>query len=314
MAVEFFQRPGVIGRAGGFEAEQVVCGEVVEAIGAFKVVGVVLGCVRRGVRGRWCVGVRGCGLGAAGRCGLLDDQHIQALAAQGEFFFGADAVRQPDQRIGEGFAEQFMPGAKEWAVSTHQHRRPSFHQTTPVSRAWLHWCESHRLSFSRAESSRCRGVLYRCNIPNRHSFARPALPGVIAHTSGSDFQQPQPMSSLIRLVHRCPPPADRLLDLPGYHVLSMSGSIRPRTPGSLHATDLDATWSVACRGDKPVGTLRHNLFGALHLQGRLHPLPLHLACFRAYASTRLLPVAPQGSILGSRLTITQAGLPPADMF
>jgi hypothetical protein len=53
------------------------------------------------------------------------------------------------------------------------------------------------------------------------------------------------------------------------------------------------------------------LFGAQHLQGRLHPLPLHLACFRAYASTRLLPVTPQGSILGSRLTITQAGLPPA---
>ena len=53
------------------------------------------------------------------------------------------------------------------------------------------------------------------------------------------------------------------------------------------------------------------LFGAQHLQGRLHPLPLHLACFRAYASTRLLPSAPQGSILGSWRTITQAGLTPA---
>ena len=53
------------------------------------------------------------------------------------------------------------------------------------------------------------------------------------------------------------------------------------------------------------------IFGAQHLQGRLHPLPLHLACFRTYASTRLLPAAPQGSILGSRLTITQAGLAPA---
>ena len=48
-------------------------------------------------------------------------------------------------------------------------------------------------------------------------------------------------------------------------------------------------------------------FGAQHLQGRHHPLPLHLACFRAYASTRPLPATPQGSILGSRLTITQAG-------
>jgi hypothetical protein len=53
------------------------------------------------------------------------------------------------------------------------------------------------------------------------------------------------------------------------------------------------------------------IFGAQHLQGRLHPLPLHLACLSAEASTRLLPVTPQGSILGSRLTITQAGLAPA---
>jgi hypothetical protein len=51
-------------------------------------------------------------------------------------------------------------------------------------------------------------------------------------------------------------------------------------------------------------------FGAQHLQGRLHPLPLHLACFRAYASTRPLPVAPQDSILGSRLTMTQVGFAP----
>ena len=51
-------------------------------------------------------------------------------------------------------------------------------------------------------------------------------------------------------------------------------------------------------------------FGALHLQGRHHPLPLHLACFRAYASTRLLPDAQQGSILGSWLAITQVGFTP----
>ena len=60
-------------------------------------------------------------------------------------------------------------------------------------------------------------------------------------------------------------------------------------------------------------TRRHSptkIFGAQHLQGRLHPLPLHLACFRAYASTRLLPAAPQGSILGSWLATTQVGLAP----
>jgi len=51
----------------------------------------------------------------------------------------------------------------------------------------------------------------------------------------------------------------------------------------------------------------------LDAQGGLDFLsvPLHLACSRAYASTRLLPPAPQGSILGSQLTITQAGLSPA---
>jgi len=61
-------------------------------------------------------------------------------------------------------------------------------------------------------------------------------------------------------------------------------------------------------------TRRHSptkIFGAQHLQGRLHPLPLHLACASAEASTRLLPAVPQGSILGSRLTITQAGFSPA---
>jgi hypothetical protein len=65
----------------------------------------------------------------------------------------------------------------------------------------------------------------------------------------------------------------------------------------------------------PAGqTRRHSptkIFGAQHLQGRLHPLPLHLACLSAEASTRLLPAVPQGSILGSRLTITQAGSSPA---
>ncbi len=66
----------------------------------------------------------------------------------------------------------------------------------------------------------------------------------------------------------------------------------------------------ACQGGQ---TRRHSptkTFGAQHLQGRLHPLPLHLACFRAYASTRPLPFTPQGSILGSRLAITQVGMSP----
>jgi hypothetical protein len=72
-------------------------------------------------------------------------------------------------------------------------------------------------------------------------------------------------------------------------------------------------WRNTGHGLSEGQTRRHSptvLFGAQHLQGRLHPLPLHLACFRAYASTRLLPDAPQGSILSSWLAITQVGLAP----
>jgi hypothetical protein len=52
-----------------------------------------------------------------------------------------------------------------------------------------------------------------------------------------------------------------MADLLGYHVLDMSGSTRPRTPGSTLATCLYAARVVACRRDKPVGTLRLNLSG-----------------------------------------------------
>ena len=89
------------------------------------------------------------------------------------------------------------------------------------------------------------------------------------------FQRPCPCSYTCS---RVPAPADRRLDFAGYHVSSMSGSTRPRTPGSISATRHCAAPVVACRGGQ---TRRHSptkTFGAQHLQGRLHPLPLHLAC------------------------------------
>ena len=67
----------------------------------------------------------------------------------------------------------------------------------------------------------------------------------------STHRRPRPRFSLVR---GCPPTADRCVGLPGYHVLSMSGSTRPRTPGSIHAARQDAARIVACRRDKPVGT------------------------------------------------------------
>ena len=163
---------------------------------------------------------------------------------------------------------------------------------------------------SRTESSRCRAVFHSRVISGRHPFARPALPGVTARMGGSDFHASPPASSLLHLF------AGARLNGP------MRGS--PWLPRILNVK-LDTAWdpgeyqrrspsrSAGCC--LPEGqTRRHSptkIFGAQHLQGRLHPLPLHLACFRAYASTRLLPAVPQGSILGSRLTITQAGFSPA---
>jgi hypothetical protein len=96
-------------------------------------------------------------------------------------------------------------------------------------------------------SSRCRAVFRLRVLSSRHPFARPALPGVSAPMGGSDFQAPPPVSSLLTLVHGCPPPADRCLDLPGYRILSLSGSIRPQTPGSIRAA---------------LATLRHGLLPA----------------------------------------------------
>ena len=67
----------------------------------------------------------------------------------------------------------------------------------------------------------------------------------------STHRRPRPRFSLVR---GCPPPADRCVDLPGYRVLSMSGSIRPRTPGSTRIARHTAIRIVACRRAKPVGT------------------------------------------------------------
>jgi hypothetical protein len=65
----------------------------------------------------------------------------------------------------------------------------------------------------------------------------------------------------LTLVRGCPLPADRCADLPGYRVFSMSGSIRPRTPGSIRAARQSATRIVAYRRDKTVGTHQPNFSG-----------------------------------------------------
>ena len=69
--------------------------------------------------------------------------------------------------------------------------------------------------------------------------------------------------------------------------------------------------TVACWRLETIGPFPHGHFGTLHLHGRHYPFPLHLACFRAYASRSRLPVPLQGSIPGPGLAVTRAGVPPA---
>ena len=80
---------------------------------------------------------------------------------------------------------------------------------------------------------------------------------------GSDFRPPPPASSLSHLSAGARLLAYRWPDLLGYRLLAMSGSTRPRTPGSTRAARLDAARVVACRRVKPVGTLPLNFRGSI---------------------------------------------------
>ena len=83
------------------------------------------------------------------------------------------------------------------------------------------------------------------------------------HSSYGWLRLPHTTSCVLAftLVRRCPPPADRCEDLPGYRMFSMSGSTRPRTPGSTRAARQSATRIVAYRRDKTVGTHQPKLSG-----------------------------------------------------
>lgn len=107
---------------------------------------------------------------------------------------------------------------------------------------------------------------------------------------------------------RVPACADRRPDLLGYHVLAMPGSTRPQT------LRVPAQLALAQHGLLPAGGARHSpseYFGAYTFKVGFIRYPLYLACFPAYTSARLLPGTQQDWILGSWLTFTQAGFPPA---
>ncbi len=97
-------------------------------------------------------------------------------------------------------------------------------------------------------------------------------------------------------------------------MFSMSGSTRSQTPGSIRAARHCATRTVACRIHYSVGTPDVPFSGLNTFKVGVTRYLLHLACFRAYASTSPLPETPQGSIPGSRRTITRAGFPPARTY
>ena len=152
-------------------------------------------------------------------------------------------------------------------------------------------------------------------ISNRCPFAPAALPALDATMGTSDSQAPPPSSSLFTLVRGCAPYSGRrCLGLLGYRAISMSGSTRSKIPGGAN---------TACRcnsarcpllpadDSKPSAPSNAVISGLNHLQGRLYPLPLHLACLRTYASSATLPSPLQGSLPGPWLAATRAGLSPA---
>lgn len=151
-------------------------------------------------------------------------------------------------------------------------------------------------------------------ILNRLLFAPAALPALIATIGISDFPVPPLPSSLFKLVGKCAfkkKTKRRYWDLLGYYLFSISGSNRPYDPGWIPLTRHDVSGIVACWRLETIGPFQRGHFGTLHLHGRLYPLPLLLACFRAYASSNLLPAYLQGSIPGLWLAVTEAGFPPA---
>ena len=82
-------------------------------------------------------------------------------------------------------------------------------------------------------------------------------------------------------------------------------------PGWAHPACLSTGCAVACWRLDTIGPFQRGHFGTQHLHGRHYPLPLLLACFRAYASNTMSPSHLQGSIPGPWLAVTEAGFTPA---
>lgn len=150
-------------------------------------------------------------------------------------------------------------------------------------------------------------------VSNRRPLAPAALPAFIATMGTSDFRQPPPSPSWVRLGSRVRATARRLPDLHGYPVLLIEARCGFTSRGRRCRLAFVACAAVACQRLETIGLPPCGHFGTFHLHGRLHPLPLHLASFRAYASSDAsLPRLP-GSIPDPWLAVIWAGFPPTGL-
>ena len=128
----------------------------------------------------------------------------------------------------------------------------------------------------------------------------------------SDFRSPPPSSSLFRLVRRCavlPAPTIGSPWLPRTLVVRLDAVF---DPGVAPRTCQCARDAVACWSGETIGQHTNaSISGLNYLQGQHYLCPLHLASFRAYASSTPLPECLQGSIPGPWLAVTWAGFAPA---
>jgi hypothetical protein len=149
-------------------------------------------------------------------------------------------------------------------------------------------------------------------ISNRHPLAPAALPAFFAIMGASDFLSSLFPSLLFRLVGTCADYAPTR-GSPGLLPILIVWLEAAYDPGWSRHSHHNQGRAVACWRLDTIGPFQCGHFGTLPLHGRHDPLPWLLACFRAYASSALLPVRLQGSIPSPWLAVTGAGFSPAGM-
>jgi hypothetical protein len=142
-------------------------------------------------------------------------------------------------------------------------------------------------------------------ISDRRPFAPSALPEFIARMGASDFRSPPPPSSLFRLVRRCALLPARTIGSPWLPRTLVVRLDAVSDPGVASLACQNARETVACGCPDTIGLLTNAFISGLNdLQGQHDLFPLHLASFRAYASSVPLPEYLQGSISGPWLAVT----------